>query len=223
MNELMETDLIIKIAEEIVNDRIVYNWKIYLIIILLSVVSVSFAHFLISYFKKRGESLATKADFNEILKQQEKLIRTTENIKNEIDHRLWKKKEHDVIRRQKLEALFMSLTDYKQWLKEEMFHQIYYQKKPLSADPYKKIVMTSNLYFPEMKDELAVFMKATLAFDEWLLRGMNEILQKKKEGDEKPLICEDHKKEFHDIYSAIGASILSIEKKCEEIMRTILT
>src|SRR3989337_1039436 len=94
------------IASEICNQTIWENYKFYLLVAAISLVSSALVAFSAPYLKRRGENLATKADFNEILRQLRETTTLTESIKTDIKAKL--DEEHNVraLVREKMESLF---------------------------------------------------------------------------------------------------------------------
>jgi uncharacterized membrane protein YraQ (UPF0718 family) len=89
----MDTNLIREIASQIINEQIFQNWKFYSLTFAIAFVSAGMGSFIISYFKKRGENLATHSDLELIVDQLKQITQTTEAVKSEISQAEWKKKE----------------------------------------------------------------------------------------------------------------------------------
>ena len=65
---------------ELISKQIVFDWKLYLWIILLSFVGGGAGSFISSYYGTRGKYYAIKADFEQILVQLAKSTEATEKI-----------------------------------------------------------------------------------------------------------------------------------------------
>lgn len=87
---IVTTELIQGIAEQIVNEQLLSNWRFYLLIVGLSFVGGALGNFAWAYFSTRGKALATKADWENILKQVSQTTSTTENIKSNIQRSSWR-------------------------------------------------------------------------------------------------------------------------------------
>jgi hypothetical protein len=61
----------------------------------------------VSYFRTRGQNLATKHDFEELQKQLKANTELVETIKSEVSQRDWAQREWTNLRRVKLEALLV--------------------------------------------------------------------------------------------------------------------
>ena len=89
----MNTEIIKEISKTIVNNTIYKNWVFYIVIFSISIIANILTSFLSSYFKKRGEDLATKNNIEEILSNTEKVVKETEDIKNTFSKDLTKFKD----------------------------------------------------------------------------------------------------------------------------------
>ena len=77
-------NLVRAVANEIVNQTIFENYRFYLLVVAISLVASAVGAFTVAYFKKRGESLATKADFAEMLRQLKDTTSLAEGIKSDL-------------------------------------------------------------------------------------------------------------------------------------------
>lgn len=81
----MDTELI-KVVQQAVRDGPTSaSW----IVILISLISAGLGAFLGSYLKRKGEHLATRDDFDELLLQIKAQTKVTEEIKQELSGKLW--------------------------------------------------------------------------------------------------------------------------------------
>lgn len=153
----MEKELLIEVAQNIINKEIFLNWKFYIVVILLIILVEIISSFVKSYFTKRGEHLATKADLKEIVHQQKIITETTESIKKEVEHGIWKKQEFSLLRRQKLEQLLTLVYEQGEWLEREARHHLFDGKENTKGEPINQIIMICNLYFPELIEFISSF------------------------------------------------------------------
>lgn len=147
--------------------------SIWFIVALASLISAGIGSFLGSYMKKKGENLATKEDFDQILEQVAEQVRTTEQIKAEISsshtstiekirhetsNHYWKIQEWKKIRMERLEVLVSNAYELAELASKELkkLDDITYQKEEQNVNGKQlsqplKIQMLSGLYF---NDEL---------------------------------------------------------------------
>jgi|GEM_PF-1573271 len=150
-----ENLLIREIAKEIFEKQILQNWIFYIIFLVGQLIVTLLSQYLMSFFKKRGKQLATKADFSEFKAQQEKLTRSIENIKTEITRFDWAKKEYINQRRIQLEKLIETILDLNKAKNynvkiinlPDLFECIIHNK-----DKIVKIELITILYFDEYKE-----------------------------------------------------------------------
>lgn len=169
------------IASEIVNQAIWENYKFYLLVAAISLVSSGFVAFSGSYFKKKGENLATKADFNEILRQLKETTSLTEGIKTDIKAKLDEQQNVRALLRQKLESLIEQTFDLELWFDKARSQAMNGDLPDLNGGPMAKIEMYQAIYFKEVQTELFTLKKAVHPFREWLLSLTMEALDAKYE------------------------------------------
>lgn len=88
---------------DLISHDIVGNWVFWLLVFFVSGLSAIAASFIGGYGRKRGENMATKADFESLKEQLQATTRLTEEIKNEVGHIEWRTREEFTSRRKKLE------------------------------------------------------------------------------------------------------------------------
>jgi hypothetical protein len=70
----------------------------------------------VSYFRTRGQKLATKHDFDELQKQLKANTELVETIKSEVSQHDWAQRERTTLRRLKLEALLEKVHECEDYL-----------------------------------------------------------------------------------------------------------
>jgi hypothetical protein len=94
---------------------------VYLLIVALSLVSGALGAFLGAYLKRRGENLATKADFDSLIDQLRTQTQEVEQIKSEISRAGWLHQRRWDLKRELYWNLLETLEELKQkgrWLHE---------------------------------------------------------------------------------------------------------
>ena len=76
------------------------------------VLSLIIGSFLPAYFKKKGENLATKEDFNELKAQNALLAQTTKEIESKIDDQVWNRQRHWELKRDALLECARATNDF---------------------------------------------------------------------------------------------------------------
>lgn len=89
----MSESLIREIANEILREGLIQNWRTYAVLIALFVVSGAVNAFVENYLRKRAETFATKADFDELLRQLRANTEVAESVKSVIAKTDWVERE----------------------------------------------------------------------------------------------------------------------------------
>ncbi len=150
----MNDELIRQIATEIVNENILKNHVFYLMIIGISIVSSFVSAFISAYSSKRGELLATKADFEEIKKQLSESTEISEKIRADISARFQDEIEVKSLLREKLEQIMSETFELELWLEIQRSKAIRKELPSVNESPISKIEMFQAIYFSEVKPEI---------------------------------------------------------------------
>ncbi len=81
---------------------------------LFSIICAGGGAFLGSYFKKKGENLATKEDFNALAAQTLKLTQITKEIEAKIDDQVWDRQRQWEMKRDVLIGFARTISDFEQ-------------------------------------------------------------------------------------------------------------
>lgn len=197
MREILLNEALIKeIALQVVQQGLLSNWLFYAVLLALSLVSGVIGAYLNKYFGKRGETAATKADFDEILKQLQATTKISEEVRSAVSHADWVAREWKTIRRIKLEELVDSAVSVKDWsnnmlsaymdtidensLPNEMQNEN--KKIRLSSSPAEKTFTISMLYFLDIQTQLPILCQSLLrestALQKLILKSSSESLKK---------------------------------------------
>src|SRR3990172_5886370 len=191
------------VASEIVNQTIWENYKFYLLVTAISLVSGAVAAFFVPYLKKRGENLATKADFVEILQQLKATTTLAEGIKSDINAKL--EEEHNIraLAREKMEALFEQTFELELWLERTRSNALEGTTPDISASPMAKIEMYQSIYFKELSTEVIGLNATVNAMVVWILGIPGETWRAKAE-NRSPNVDLEH---FAELQRAINDAL----------------
>lgn len=203
----MDKEVINSIAEAIVSKQGAFEWERYALSALLLLLASAIGAYVGSYMKKRAELKAIKFEQSEILKQLKMTSRTTESIKNDIEHSLWKKKELTVLKSTKLELFLESIIEMRQ-IQEDMLSK-FFEGKRVSADDYNmtllldKIALKQKIFFPEIKSEFKDLMVTMVRLQEIIFYETvsSSDGQLKKRVDE---ITQETEVRYHNLLHACG-------------------
>lgn len=129
----------------------------YLLMLAIALVVGFVAAYVGAYAKKRGESFATKADFDQLLAQLKTTTAVAEEVKATVSHADWASRELKTLRRIKLEELLQSAHELQAWQDLEKDRIIFKSTKEPGPSPLPKVERISGLYFPELNEAVHNF------------------------------------------------------------------
>jgi hypothetical protein len=106
----------------------------------------------VSYFRTRGQNLATKHDFEELLRQLKINTESVETIKSEVSQRDWAEREWTNLRRVKLEALLEKMHECDVYLERRRHSAMDGEVAKPERSPVDELDVLAAL-FPELKNE----------------------------------------------------------------------
>lgn len=220
----MSDKVIREIAEKIVQEQILENWLFYVLLLAMIAIGSVVSAFVTAYFKKRGESYATKADFDALIAQLEITTQTAEEVKTQIAHSDWTAKQWKTLRRIKLEELMNSINKLIQWLDEERAIRLHGESVEDRYPPMENIQTLANLYFPELEIEVLKLHIAAREVLQLLYDFHSEIREAKENShpDEVEEILDRCKKAFRKKNNELMAAKAEVEQKAPEILREII-
>jgi hypothetical protein len=112
----------------------------------------------VSYFRTRGQNLATKHDFEELQRQLEDNTKLVEDIKSEVGQGDWARREWTNLRRIKLEALLEKMHECEVYLDRR--RNSAYEGEPAKPerDCISELDALAALYFRELRSEAGRFV-----------------------------------------------------------------
>jgi hypothetical protein len=149
----MDKETIQQIAQEVVARLPTpgYDWMPLVIQTVLMLLVAGGAAFLGSYFRTRGQNLATKHDF-EVLQDQLKANTTSvETIKSQFGQRDWAQREWTNLRRIKLEALLKKMHDCEAYLDRQRSASIRGETAH-ERNVISEFETIADLYFLELRE-----------------------------------------------------------------------
>lgn len=175
MTEMPE-ELIKKMAAEMAYEVVWGNGYFYLLIILISVISGAVASYCSSYFRKRGEFRATRADFDHILTQVEKTTKAAETIKSEISVQFTDEATRKILFREKLEIFIETTFELDLWIEKAQTLAKTGADLEFASAPISKLEAYQLIYFRDLDLEVARVKKQTLEIQVWLMEQKKEVI-----------------------------------------------
>lgn len=175
----MPEELIKKIAAEIASEAMWGNSYFYLLVIMISIISGAVASYCSSYFRKRGEFLATRADFQEILTQLEKTTETAETIKSEISIRFTDEAARKILFREKLETFIETTFELDLWIEKAQTLAKAGADLEITSAPIGRLEAYQLIYFRDLNLEVSRVKNQTLKIQLWLIQQRDEVINAK--------------------------------------------
>ena len=170
-----------------------------------------------SFGKEVGKLDATKVRLDEIHEQLAQSVKISESIKSDIQHGAWRVREIELLKREKLEQYLLHLYQVEEELTIKMRNRYFYENEDFDELAQSRLSMIQELYFPELEEVHLKFISATTEFSDWYILGCQELIEKRKDGDSKPIISEKHMNVFPKKLAVISNAKLEVTSKTKEI------
>lgn len=207
--------------EEAVRGSLLENWRFYGLVAVVSLVAAVIGNFLSAYVRKRGEALATKADFEGLLDQLRTGTKATEDIKVAVQHSDWISREWKVVRRTKLEELLDNAYATEHWIDASRNRWFFQGPEESVSDPMDKVKRLCALYFPELKAEVLALSAATSAAVEWILKTATQLAAAGSDVAARQRIMDAGLPSWATHYGAVIRAISQLEEKATDLMARI--
>ena len=219
----MSESLLRELAERIAREQFLSQWPIYLLMLALAFVGGALASYFSSYFKKRGEALATKSDFNDLLIQIKATTAATEEVKLKVSHMDWTTKERTLLKRTKLEELLLRLHELADWQETKRLQLMYNGEPSPSLSPLPKVSLLLVLYFPDLRLEIGEYLNIHRKIMILLTETKLKILHANNDIDKINTIREPAAETFIEHYRTQLLALGSIENRCNIIMDHLIS
>lgn len=217
----MSPETIRALATEIVNQTILNNWLFYVVLACITVVLSAAGAFLSSYFAKRAEHTALKANFDEMKRQLRETTALSESIKTDIKQLAERTEKLQWLKREKLEAYVVAVLRGAEHLSLEMNHKFFDADAPANEDPLLTASMLQKLYLPELDAQHAVFLRAVAEFRGWVATGMQQRLDAWKATNVKQSPNKDHLDQYPNLLTKLNAGVMLVEQAAKELAREL--
>lgn len=217
----MLNPLLRQAIDEVVQGTILQNWRFYGLVAATALVASILGNLISSYARKRGETLATKADFNEILHQLRASTKAAEDIKASVQHSDWSAREWKVVRRTKLEELLDSAYAAEHWLEACRKRWMLHTLTELGPDPTDKVKRLAALYFPELALEAAQLSAAQRAAISWNVSSGQKLLAAGQDLAAQQRVFDSTLTTWLQHHQAVIRSVSELEGKATDLMAAI--
>ena len=218
----MTETLIRQIAEQIVREELLENWRLYVLVIAIAALSAVATAFSSSYFRRRGETYATRSDFSELLAQLRETTKAAEGVRSEIAHADWKSKEWKTLRRIKLEELMLFMYETRDWIADQGIAKIFGSEPSVLRDQQPILDLTARLYFPELWSDVQACSVTISQMKVMVLEAALAKLNSKNDINLFYTEVEKYKSTWYPAYQTLLKQIGDVEKKAPEVLRSIM-
>ncbi|APR05841.1 hypothetical protein [Thauera chlorobenzoica] len=218
----MSDALIREIAEKIIQEQLLQNWHFYALLLGLLLINSAAAGWVGSYFRKRGETYATKADMDAILDQIHATTEVAEQVKTAIAHSDWTTREWKTLRRVKLEELMEAVYATREWLSKELNSRLFGQTQSSGASPVWKVQLVSRLYFPEMAREIQALALFYWTYTHWLTQVQQKVLAAQSDIAAHAAVLDEAMDTIKTHEEQLVALVADIEAKAPAVMKEIV-
>ncbi|MEZ2827780.1 hypothetical protein [Serratia liquefaciens] len=201
--------MIKSLAEYVVNGGDSASTVTYFLIISFSLFSMLAGSFLKSYVTEKGKNYASKEDINMITEQLKITTETTEQIKNDIQHGAWRKKEVETIKRIKLEEYIRLVARLSTEVNKEVMHRFHNEVSDYDSNLYAVIEGIRILYLPELLQSSIALSESMSKYKRWLADGVIIKSNQENMGGDVVLFFE-HCEKYKTILNDLGDSISGV-------------
>lgn len=214
----MTETMLREIAEQIAKEQFLLQWPVYALILAVALVVGVGAAYLGAYARRRGESFATKTDFDELLAQLKTTTAVAEEVKASVSHADWAARERRTLLRLKLEELLQAVHELQLWLDDERKKYIFGSGKDSGPSPLPKVGRLTGLYFPELETMVNVFCQSHRQMSITLLESQKELFVAAKDVTANKVALDRFSAAWMPQYKNHLRLVSAIEAKAREIM-----
>lgn len=217
MNETVIGD----IAHAVAIEQFHLQWPFYALLLAMTLVLGFGAAFIGAYAKSRGEALATKADFDDLLKQLKATTAAAEEVKTQILHADWASREMKRLRRTKLEELVKAMHDSQVWQEAERNFVVYGIGVSPGPSKHSYFELLVGLYFPELSTVAYAF---TLPHRQIMAEayGTKGKILNAKDADEHLEVVRQSNKSHERMYAAQVDAMSKLQARAREVMAQLV-
>lgn len=216
----MDEQLVLKeILLQLQNQNANFIW-----FLLIGAITCVVGSYIGSYAKKRGENLATKEDFDSLLRQVTATTLATEEVKAAVSHADWVERESKSSKREKLEEFLHAVYALTGHCTKHCNNYLYTPRQTPLVDeepsPAPTVELLRALYFDEMHNLVTELMTNTGNLRITAAKGRLAILDSAPEASQVEII-KPFQEKWHQLYEQRLVIVMRIETTCKEIMRTL--
>lgn len=217
----MSEALIREIANQILRETLIQNWLTYAILAALLVISGAVSAYGANYLRKRAETYATKADFDELLRQLRATTAAAESVRFAIAKADWAEREWQTLRRVKLEELLTAMHTATHHLDTEMNARFFDGATPTEASPIWKVEALSSLYFPELLTEANGFSHMLAQYRSWVIDVQAQLSSAGNDASRRQAVFDVRLPEMRNLQPKLLSSAQSLTVSASKLMKVV--
>ncbi|HEY6898381.1 MAG TPA: hypothetical protein VI279_14065 [Rhodocyclaceae bacterium] len=217
----MSEALIREIANQILREVLIQNWLTYAILAALLVISGAVSAYGANYLRKRAETYATKADFDELLRQLRATTAAAESVRSEIAKADWAEREWKTLRRVKLEELLTAMHAATHHLDTEQNARFFDEELPTDASPIWKVEALSSLYFPELSLQASAFSLMFAQYRSWVIDVQAQLSTAGNDPGKRQAVFDIRFPEMKELHPKLLAAAQLLTASASRLMRVV--
>jgi hypothetical protein len=214
----MTESLIREIAKEIVQDQTASMWPYFVVLVGLMAVIGFFSALIGAYARRRGEHLATKADFDLLLAQLKATTSVTEQVRTQVSHTDWATRELRTLQRVKLEELLTSIIEVLNWQELARTHRLFGGALAPGPSPMPRAEAIAGLYFPELSGEFNAFSITYHEIDIATLNSQMAMLQAANDFEAKKRVLGEFTARWEELYPIQAQRVSALKTRARDVM-----
>jgi len=205
-----------KVTANVISGHVLEDPWFYVVFLSLTVAGSAIGGLLSAYFKKRGETLATKADFSALQDQLRESTRLAEEIKHDVQARYGEQASVRSALRERTESLVMATFELEDWFTHIENKVLGGEQAMVSGSPMAKIAAYRDIYFHEIDTQFSSLGNAYHAYVGWILEYQRLLLDLGAESQEAIL----HFETFREVYDSFVESLGPFRARVIEVARS---
>ena len=219
----MKEEYINKIVQALLNETILDEWYFYLLLFAVSLLGASFGSFIKSFWSEKAKYSAIESSLDTIKKQVSETTKTTEKIKQDIELNIWRKKDREMLKREKVEEYFSLILLSTETFHAEMENRLFNKDNKYDKQVYNKADLIQALYLPELAGVHNEFRKVFVEFRYWLSSCMEDIYERRKLGEVNITAKPELLDQYGEVIRKFNPVIIDITEKAKEVANQINT
>jgi len=211
------------LAEIILDQTFVDDWYFYLIFFALAILGSFLGSYIRGYGAEKAKYSAIESSLSTIEKKVALTTEISEKIRSDIEIQVWKTKERQAIKREKLEDYMTTIYLVKDNTHLAMENKLLDAENSLNEHYWNKANMLQTLYLPELRGEHNEFRIAYVSFSKWLIEGMKRKQEEIKKGTGFPFPDREYMDSYSEVLEKFNPALLAIDEKASELAEALNT